>query len=147
MEQLESLGLKLVPIKVPEWSIDVSAIGVESAVFFDELVRSGRDKQLTSPGRANGFRSSHLVPAVEYLQSQRARSMMMMKLAEATADVDVYVVPTNSGGGGGGRGRGAAALELRLEKPLVGPRELQRQTALRRRADVDEARAAEGIEA
>jgi len=109
MEQLKTLGLKPVPIKVPDWTIDVSAIGVESAVFFDELVRSGRDKQLTSPGRANGFRSSHLVPAVEYLQSQRARSMMMMKLAEATADVDVYVVPTNSGGGGGGRGRGAAA--------------------------------------
>jgi Asp-tRNA(Asn)/Glu-tRNA(Gln) amidotransferase A subunit family amidase len=105
VEQLQALGFKLVPIKVPDWTIDVSAIGVESAVFFDELVRSGRDKQLTSPGRANGFRSSHLVPAVEYLQSQRARSMMMMKLAEATADVDVYVVPTNSGGGGG-RGRG-----------------------------------------
>ena len=109
VEQLQALGLKLVPIKVPDWTLDVSAIGVESAVFFDELVRSGRDKQLTTPGRANGFRSSHLVPAVEYLQSQRARSMMMAKLAEATADVDVYLVPTNSGGGGGGRGRGAAA--------------------------------------
>ena len=108
VEQLQSLGLKLVPIKVPEWTIDVSSIGVESAVFFDELVRSGRDKQLTMPGRANGFRSSRVVPAVEYLQSQRARTMMMMKLAEATAGVDVYVVPTNSGGGGGGRGRGAA---------------------------------------
>jgi len=108
VKQLESFGLKLVPIKVPEWTIDVSAIGVESAVFFDELVRSGRDKQLTMPNRANGFRSSHLTPAVDYLQSQRARSMMMMKLAEATADVDVYVVPTGGGGGGGGRGRGAA---------------------------------------
>ena len=108
VKQLESFGLKLVPIKVPEWTIDVSAIGVEAAVFFDELVRSGRDKQLTMPNRANGFRSSHLTPAVDYLQSQRARSMMMMKLAEATADVDVYVVPTGGGGGGGGRGRGAA---------------------------------------
>ena len=26
------------------------AIGVESAVFFDELIRTGRDKQLTNPG-------------------------------------------------------------------------------------------------
>ena len=40
---------------------------------------------MTNPGRAGGFRSSRAVPAVEYLQSQRARSMMMMKLAEATA--------------------------------------------------------------
>jgi Asp-tRNA(Asn)/Glu-tRNA(Gln) amidotransferase A subunit family amidase len=51
-----------------------------------------------------------LIPAVEYLQSQRARTMMMMKLAEATADVDVYLVPAN-GGGGGGRGRGAAPAD------------------------------------
>ena len=62
------------------------------------LIRSGRDKQMTNPGRATGFRSARLIPAVEYLQSQRARSMMMMKLAEATADVDVYLVPANNGG-------------------------------------------------
>src|SRR5215831_14059795 len=101
-EQVQALGFKLLPVKVPEWSLDVSSYGVEAAVFFDELVRSGRDKQLTNPGRGNGFRSSRLIPAVEYLQAQRARTMMMMKLAEATADVDVYLVPVNAGGGGGG---------------------------------------------
>ena len=110
---VQALGVKLTPVKVPEGSADAGSFGVESAVFFDELVRSGRDKQMTNPGRANGFRSSRLIPAVEYLQSQRARTMMMMKLAEATAEVDVYLVPANSGGGGGGRGRGdgAAASE------------------------------------
>jgi len=110
MEQVKALGLKLVPVKVPEWTIDTSSIGVESGVFFDDLIRSGRDKQMTNPGRANSFRTSRIIPAVEYLQSQRARSMMMAKLAEATADVDVYLVPVNSGGGGpaGGRGRGGA---------------------------------------
>ncbi|HLK62272.1 MAG TPA: amidase [Bryobacteraceae bacterium] len=99
IEQMEKLGFKLVAVSVPDWTVDVSSIGVESAVFFDDLVRSGRDKQLTNPGRANGFRSSRMVPAVEYLQSQRARMMMMMKLAEATADVDVYLVPFSAGGG------------------------------------------------
>src|SRR6266404_5589124 len=69
---VEALGVKLVPMKAPEWTVDVAAIGVESAVFFDELVRSGRDKKLTNPGRANGFRSSRTIRAVEYLQSQRA---------------------------------------------------------------------------
>jgi Asp-tRNA(Asn)/Glu-tRNA(Gln) amidotransferase A subunit family amidase len=49
------------------------------------------------------------MPAVEYLQGQRARAMMMAKLADATKDVDVYLVPSGAGaGGGGGRGRGAA---------------------------------------
>jgi Asp-tRNA(Asn)/Glu-tRNA(Gln) amidotransferase A subunit family amidase len=107
--QVQALGVKLVEVKMPDWTIDGSSYGVESAVFFDELVRSGRDKQLTNPGRATGFRSARLIPAVEYLQSQRARTMMMMKLAEATANVDVYLVPVNSGGGGGGRGRGTAS--------------------------------------
>jgi Asp-tRNA(Asn)/Glu-tRNA(Gln) amidotransferase A subunit family amidase len=95
---------------------------VESAVFFDELIRSGRDKQMTSPNRGNGFRSARLIPAVEYLQAQRARTMMMMKLAEATADVDVYLVPANSGGGGGGRGGRGAAVATDGAPPAGGGR-------------------------
>lgn len=105
LAQVEKLGVKLVPVKVPEGAVDSSGFGVESAAFFDELIRTGRDKQMTSPARANSFRTSRLIPAVEYLQGQRARAMMMAKLAEATAGVDVYLVPANSGGGGG---RGAA---------------------------------------
>jgi Asp-tRNA(Asn)/Glu-tRNA(Gln) amidotransferase A subunit family amidase len=111
LEQVQALGLKLIPVSVPEFSVDTSSYGVESAVFFDELIRSGRDKQLTNPGRANGWRASRLMPAVEYLQSQRARMMMMMKLAEATAGVDVYLAPSGAGGGppaGAGRRGGAA---------------------------------------
>jgi len=64
------------------------------------MIRTGLDKQMTNPGRANRFRASRLIPAVEYLQAQRARAMMMAKLAEATAQVDVYLVPANSGGWG-----------------------------------------------
>jgi len=101
METLRSMGVQLIPVTVPEWTVDVSNFGVESGAFFDDLVRSGRDKQLTNPGRANGFRSSRLISAVDYLQSQRARMMMMVKLAEATAGVDVYLAPVNGGGGGG----------------------------------------------
>lgn len=106
---VEKLGVKLVAMKVPEGPADASGFGVESAAFFDELIRTGRDKQMTNLGRASSFRTSRLIPAVEYLQGQRARAVMMAKLAEATADVDVYLVPANSGGGGGGRGgRGAS---------------------------------------
>ncbi len=108
LAQMQALGMKLVPVKLLDAPNDAVGFGVESAVFFDELVRTGRDKLMTNPSRGNGFRSSRLIPAVEYLQSQRARTMMMMKLAEATADVDVYLVPANSGGGGG-RGPGGAA--------------------------------------
>jgi Asp-tRNA(Asn)/Glu-tRNA(Gln) amidotransferase A subunit family amidase len=108
LAQMQALGIKLIPVTVPDWTMDVSSYSVESAVFFDELIRTGRDKQLTSPGRGNGWRGARLIPAVEYLQLQRARSMMMIKLAEATEGFDVYLAPANSGAGGG-RGRGAAA--------------------------------------
>ncbi len=90
---MQALGVKLIPVAMPDWTLDVSSYNVESAAFFDELIRTGRDKQLTNPGRGNGWRGARIIPAVEYLQSQRARSMMMMKLAEATAGVDVYLAP------------------------------------------------------
>ena len=72
-------------------------------MFFDEHARAGRMKDARGGGRPNG----RLIPAVEYLQSQRVRMMMMMKLAEATAHVDVYVVASNNTACGGGRRTGA----------------------------------------
>jgi Asp-tRNA(Asn)/Glu-tRNA(Gln) amidotransferase A subunit family amidase len=109
LNTLTFLGVsKFIPLTVPEWPYDGSAINVESAVFFDELVRYGGVSRMTNPGRAAAFKNARLIPAVEYLQSQRARMMMMMKLAEATSGVDVYLVASagNNGGEGGGR-RGA----------------------------------------
>ena len=108
LDALRSIGVAtLIPIVVPEANTNVSAISVESTVFFDEHARAGRMKEARGGGRPNG----RLVPAVEYLQSQRIRMMMMTKLAEATASVDVYLVGSNNNGRGGpeaGRGRGAA---------------------------------------
>ena len=95
LDQLTALGCSIVPLTVPEWTIDSSGMGVESAVFFDEFVRTGRYNQMTNPSRAAGMRSARLVPAVEYLQSQRARAMMMAKLSEATASVEVYLAPAD----------------------------------------------------
>jgi Asp-tRNA(Asn)/Glu-tRNA(Gln) amidotransferase A subunit family amidase len=129
LAQVQALGVKLIPVKVPEGSTDAGGFGVESAAFFDELIRSGSYKQLTTPSRGVGFKSAHLIPAVEYLQSQRVRSMMMMKLAEATADIDVYLVPANSGGGGGGRGRGTGPAG---DAPPSGPPNPPRRTATSR---------------
>jgi Asp-tRNA(Asn)/Glu-tRNA(Gln) amidotransferase A subunit family amidase len=95
LAQLQALGLKLIPLLVPQWELDGSGFGVESAAFFDEFTRTGRDKLMTNPSRGAGMRAARLVPAVEYLQSQRARAMMMAKLAEATAEVDVYIAPAD----------------------------------------------------
>jgi Asp-tRNA(Asn)/Glu-tRNA(Gln) amidotransferase A subunit family amidase len=112
--------VKLIAMKVPEGTADSNSFGVESGAFFDEFIRAGRDKQMTMPSRASSFRTSRLIPAVEYLQGQRARAMMMAKLAEATAEVDVYLVPANSGGGGGRGGRGASGATAASGEPGAG---------------------------
>jgi Asp-tRNA(Asn)/Glu-tRNA(Gln) amidotransferase A subunit family amidase len=95
LEQVQALGFKLVPVLVPDWTLDGSGFGVESGAFFDDFTRSGRDKLMTNPSRGASMRAARLIPAVEYLQSQRARAMMMAKLAEATAEVDVYIAPAD----------------------------------------------------
>lgn len=108
-DALVGLGLTIVPVEIPEFTTDVSAINVESATFFDGLMRSGRDALLTNRGRASGWKGARVLPAVDYLQAQRIRMMMMMKLAEATAHVDVYLGPGSGGAPPAGRGAGGAA--------------------------------------
>ena len=107
LDTLRSIGVtRFVPIAVPDFTTNVSAINVEQAVFFDEHQRAGVMKEARGGGRPNG----RLVPAVDYLQSQRIRMMMMIELAKATSGVDVYLVGSNNTGGtatppgGGGRG-------------------------------------------
>jgi Asp-tRNA(Asn)/Glu-tRNA(Gln) amidotransferase A subunit family amidase len=94
LDQLRAMGVTIVPLKMPDIDIDTLQLSVEAAVFFDDLLRSGRYKQMTSTSRADRFRVSRLIPAVDYLQSQRMRSMMMGELAAATAGVDVYIAPS-----------------------------------------------------
>ncbi len=99
LEALKALGVKdFAPVAVPDFALEMSGIGVESAAFFDEHARAGRMAKV-SRGRARP--AGRLTSAVDFLQSQRARMMMMEALAKATAHVDVYVVASNSIGKGG----------------------------------------------
>ncbi len=111
LDTLSALGLTLEPFELPPMPLNVTGgiLGAESGASFDEFLRSGRDGELTNKGRANGFRASRLVPAVEYLQAQRVRAMIMRQFADAVSKYDVYVAPyldmrAGAGGGRGGRG-------------------------------------------
>jgi Asp-tRNA(Asn)/Glu-tRNA(Gln) amidotransferase A subunit family amidase len=107
LDHLKTLGVKLEPFELPRMPNNVTGgiLGAESGASFDEFIRGGRDKNMTNRTRGNGFRSSRLVPAVEYLQAQRVRGMVMRQFADAVSKFDVYVVPfTNARGGPGGRG-------------------------------------------
>ena len=115
LDTLRSLGVStFLPVTVPDMPTNLGGLGVESTVFFDEYARSGRMKEARGGGRPNG----RLIPAVEYLQSQRVRMMMMMRLAEATSHVDVYLVASNNNGtGGAGRGGGRGGAEPATTEP------------------------------
>lgn len=111
LAELRALGIALEPFSLPEMPLTVlgGILGAESGASFDRSLRSGKDKQLTNKQRANGWRSSRLVPAVEYLQAQRVRALIMRQLAGAVSRFDVYVAPYMSMSGAGGPGGGAAA--------------------------------------
>ena len=121
LDTLKSIGVsKLTPIAVPDFTTNVSAINVEAITFFDEHARAGRMKEARNGGRPIG----RLIPAVEYLRSQRVRMMMMEKLAEATAGIDVYVVAANPSTGGGP----AASTTTASEPPRPQPQQPQTVT-------------------
>ena len=109
LDTLRTLGVtNFIPMTIPTANTAGSALGIESAAYFDHMMRAG--KMTGSRGVARP--ASWLTPAVEFLQQQRIRMMMMMELEKATRGLDVYVVASNNTGGtptpAGGRGRGAA---------------------------------------
>ena len=83
--------MSLTPVKVPDFSLNVTSYLVEEAVFFDEALRSGLTRKLQNKSLDQEMRDSRVIPAVEYVQSQRARMVMMMMLDQATKDVDVWI--------------------------------------------------------
>jgi Asp-tRNA(Asn)/Glu-tRNA(Gln) amidotransferase A subunit family amidase len=95
------LGWKLIPVKLPDlpWQAMRPILLAEAAAAFDELTRSGRDKLLTAQGKnewPNTFREARFIPAVEYINGNRARTLGMQAMAEVFKNVDVIVAPTFS---------------------------------------------------
>jgi len=101
LEKLEAMGAKLEPVALPKFPYDamVPLLDAEAAAAFDELTRSGRDKLLTEQGPDDWptiFRTARFIPAVEYIQANRARTLAMEAVTKAFAGFDVIVAPTNS---------------------------------------------------
>ncbi|MBD2756380.1 amidase [Spirosoma validum] len=106
LQTLRNLGAELVPFDLPT-GVPANRISfllsAEAAASFDELTRSGRDDQLARQAKnawPNTFRSSRFIPAVEYLQANRARTKLINEMAAQLkeARLDVYVSPTYAGG-------------------------------------------------
>lgn len=99
---LRSEGAKTTDITLPEFPVwDLMPIlQVEAAAAFEELTLSGRDDELVrqvEQAWPNVFRAAQLVPGVQYVQAQRARTMLMRRYEELFAEIDVFVCPSFGG--------------------------------------------------
>jgi Asp-tRNA(Asn)/Glu-tRNA(Gln) amidotransferase A subunit family amidase len=101
LEKLKNMGVNLIPVEFPKMPYQAmrTILVAEAAAAFDDLTRTGRDKLLTqqSPNDwPNTFRSARFIPAVEYIQANRARMMAIDAVAKVFEQVDVIVAPTFS---------------------------------------------------
>jgi len=92
MEVLRGLGVKLVPIRLPDkYSAgDLRTIlTAEASAAFDELTRQGVTEGLNSWPAT--FRQGEFIPAVEYIRANRVRTLLMREMEALFETVDLYV--------------------------------------------------------
>jgi Asp-tRNA(Asn)/Glu-tRNA(Gln) amidotransferase A subunit family amidase len=100
LDVLRKMGVQLIPVAFPDfpWDAMRGIINAESAAAFDSLTLTGRDKLLSDASGSswpNTWRAARLYPAVEYIQSMRARELAIQAFAKLFAQVDVIVTPTS----------------------------------------------------
>lgn len=103
LETLQSLGVQLVPIALPEFPVGpiIQMLNAEAAAAFDDLTRSGRDAEMVRQIKnawPNVFRTARMMPAVEYIQASRARTLLQQQMHEAILGVDAFITPSFAGG-------------------------------------------------
>lgn len=98
LADLRQAGATLQPIALPDFNAGPLRVilNSEAAAAFDDLTRSGGVNQLKgqSPNDwPNTFRVARLIPAVEYIRAQRARTLLIRAMDKFMADWDVLVSP------------------------------------------------------
>ncbi|MEX2180292.1 MAG: amidase [Gemmatimonadaceae bacterium] len=99
LDVLRRLGANLIPVDLPPSVLQGSGLilGPEAGAAFEELVLTGRSKEMVQQHAGawpNTFRSAHFVPAVDYINANRARLLLMRHWWELFSNLDVIVVPT-----------------------------------------------------
>lgn len=97
LEDLRQAGVVMTPVDYTEEPLSMRfLLEAEGAAAFDDITRDGEVRTLK--GQApndwpNTFRTSRLIPAVEYIRAQRARALLVEKFEKFMADWDVIVIP------------------------------------------------------
>jgi Asp-tRNA(Asn)/Glu-tRNA(Gln) amidotransferase A subunit family amidase len=101
LAQLRAMGVEPTPVTLPDLPYDAMRIVLtaEAAAAFDELTRSGRDRELVQQGKndwANTFRAARFIPAVDYVNAMRARTLAIRAWDTLMSRFDVIVTPTGA---------------------------------------------------
>ena len=99
LAKLKELGAELVPVEIPKmpYSAMLIVLSAEAGAAFDDLTLSNRDDLLVKQDKnawPNAFRTSRFIPAVEYIQANRARTLLISKLQSMMKEIDLYIAPS-----------------------------------------------------
>ena len=100
LADLKKAGVEMKPVDYQEEQAMIRfLLEAEGAAAFDDITRDGQVRNLKGQGQGdwpNTFRSSRLIPAVEYIRAQRARTLLIEKFEKFMADWDVIVIPSSA---------------------------------------------------
>lgn len=101
LQVMAGLGVSLMDVSIPEHPYNALRIilSAEAAASFDDLLRSGRTKELVGQGPNSWpqtFREARFIPAADYINANRVRTQMIHTWDALMDRVDVLVAPTNS---------------------------------------------------
>lgn len=105
LDVYRSMGANIQAVQFPDsavypFNIISIVLDAESAAAFDELTRTNRDDLIERQDKnfwPNSFRTSRLIPAVEYINANRYRSILSINMNEFMRNYDVVIVPTYAG--------------------------------------------------
>ena len=103
LDALRGMGVSPVVVEMPT-GFPTGALRIilsaEAGAAFDEITRDNRDDQMvqqTASAWPNSFRASRFIPAVEYINANRARTLLMEKMERVFDQVDVFITPSFGG--------------------------------------------------
>jgi Asp-tRNA(Asn)/Glu-tRNA(Gln) amidotransferase A subunit family amidase len=97
---LTKAGVKMTPTEFPEDGPAIRfLLSAEAATAFDDITRDGQVRNLKGQAPSdwpNSFRTSRLIPAVEYIRAQRVRTLLVQKFERFMSEWDAIVMPPNA---------------------------------------------------
>jgi Asp-tRNA(Asn)/Glu-tRNA(Gln) amidotransferase A subunit family amidase len=100
LEDLKKAGVAMKPAEFTEDQASIRfLLEAEAAAAFDDITLNGEVRTLKGQAQGdwpNSFRSSRLVPAVEYIRAQRVRTLLVERFEKFMADWDALVIPSQA---------------------------------------------------